>query len=175
MIYIGIGVVLVVALFVALWVKAERERRELDRHSIEPDALYAVLKSEPSALILDVRQPLDLLAEAEMIPGARRVPSERDREDRRRNSQRPGRLRLLHLSQRQNQPRDDPARPRSQFHQGQIPPRRPHCMETKRLPRRTLHRDLPSRHRDLSAPDANSSARCNPFQPRLRTSSTVIL
>jgi rhodanese-related sulfurtransferase len=74
MIYIGIGVVMVVGIFAALWVKAERERRELDRHSIEPDALYAVLNSKRDVLILDVRQPLDLLAEAEMIPGARRVP-----------------------------------------------------------------------------------------------------
>jgi rhodanese-related sulfurtransferase len=72
--YIGIGVVMVVGIFAALWIKAERERRELDRHSIEPDALYAVLNSRRDVLILDVRQPLDLLAEAEMIPGARRVP-----------------------------------------------------------------------------------------------------
>src|SRR5271156_6201402 len=72
--YIGIGVVMVVGIFAALWIKAERERRELDRHSIEPDALYAVLNSKRDILLLDVRQPLDLLAEAEMIPGARRVP-----------------------------------------------------------------------------------------------------
>jgi rhodanese-related sulfurtransferase len=32
------------------------------------------LKAHPDALVLDVRQPLDLLAEAEMIPGARRLP-----------------------------------------------------------------------------------------------------
>jgi rhodanese-related sulfurtransferase len=72
--YIGIGVVMVVGIFAALWIKAERERRERERHSIEPDALYAVLNSRRDVLILDVRQPLDLLAEAEMIPGARRVP-----------------------------------------------------------------------------------------------------
>ena len=74
MIYMGIGVVVVVGIFAVLWVKAERERRELDRHSIEPDALYALLKSKPNALLFDVRQPLDVLTEAEMIPGARRVP-----------------------------------------------------------------------------------------------------
>ena len=74
MIYIGIGVFGVVVIFTALWLKAERERREIERHSIEPEDLYAVLNSKRDVLLFDVRQPLDLLAEAEMIPGARRVP-----------------------------------------------------------------------------------------------------
>ena len=74
MIYLGIGVLVVVGTFGALWLKAERERRELERHSIEPDALYALMNAKQDVLLLDVRQPLDLLAEAEMIPGARRVP-----------------------------------------------------------------------------------------------------
>jgi len=74
MIYIGIGVVVVVGIFATLWLKAERERRELEGHSIEPEDLYALMNSKRDVLLLDVRQPLDLLAEAEIIPGARRVP-----------------------------------------------------------------------------------------------------
>ena len=74
MIYIGIGVFVVVGIFAALWLKAEKDRREIERHSIEPDALYALLNSKRDVLLLDVRQPLDLLTESEMIPGARRVP-----------------------------------------------------------------------------------------------------
>lgn len=60
--------------FVAWRVKRSRERRELDEHSIEADALYALLEPVPRVLVYDVRQPLDLLAYSEMIPGARRVP-----------------------------------------------------------------------------------------------------
>lgn len=74
MIYIGIGVFVVVGIFAALWLKAEKERREIERHSIEPEDLYALMSSKRDVLLFDVRQPLDLLAEAEMIPGARRVP-----------------------------------------------------------------------------------------------------
>lgn len=74
MIYLAIGVVAVIAIFAALWLRAERERREIERHSIEPEDLYALMNSKRDVLLLDVRQPLDLLAEAEIIPGARRVP-----------------------------------------------------------------------------------------------------
>src|SRR5271167_2162923 len=74
MIYIGIGVFVVVGIFAALWLKAEKDRREIERHSIEPEDLYALMSSKQDILLLDVRQPLDLLAEAEMIPGARRIP-----------------------------------------------------------------------------------------------------
>ena len=74
MIYIGIGVFVMVGIFTVLWLKAEKERREIERHSIEPEDLYALMSSKRDVLLFDVRQPLDLLAEAEMIPGARRVP-----------------------------------------------------------------------------------------------------
>jgi rhodanese-related sulfurtransferase len=74
MIYIGITVLLVVALFAVLWLRAEHERRDLERHSIEPEALYTLMNAQKDVMLFDVRQPLDVLAEAEMIPGARRVP-----------------------------------------------------------------------------------------------------
>jgi rhodanese-related sulfurtransferase len=74
MIYIGIGVFAVVSIFAVLWLKAAKERREIERHSIEPEDLYKLIVASRDVLLFDVRQPLDLLAEAEIIPGARRVP-----------------------------------------------------------------------------------------------------
>src|SRR5271156_2444516 len=51
-----------------------RNRRELERYSIGPDELHALLESKKDIVVLDVRQPLDLLAHSEIIPGAKRVP-----------------------------------------------------------------------------------------------------
>jgi len=69
-----IGVAVVIAIFLAFWIKAAKERRDLERHSITPEDLYARLNAKMEVLLFDVRQPLDLLAESEIIPGARRVP-----------------------------------------------------------------------------------------------------
>ncbi len=69
-----IGVIAVIAVFLALWIKAARERRELEQSSITPEALFALVTERREILIFDVRQPLDLLAESEIIPGAKRVP-----------------------------------------------------------------------------------------------------
>jgi rhodanese-related sulfurtransferase len=64
-----------VLLFGLFRMKHLRERRELERYSIEPDELYALLEAKRDELvILDVRQPLDLLAHSEIIPGAKRIP-----------------------------------------------------------------------------------------------------
>jgi rhodanese-related sulfurtransferase len=51
-----------------------RNRRELERYSIDADELHALLESKKDIVVLDVRQPLDLLAHSEIIPGAKRVP-----------------------------------------------------------------------------------------------------
>jgi rhodanese-related sulfurtransferase len=51
-----------------------RNRRELERYSIDPDELYSLLELKKDIVVLDVRQPLDLLAHSEIIPGAVRVP-----------------------------------------------------------------------------------------------------
>jgi len=74
MIYFAVGVLAVVGVFAALWLKAERNRLQLERHSIEPEELRAILDSRKGVLLFDVRLPLDLLADAEMIPGAKRIP-----------------------------------------------------------------------------------------------------
>jgi rhodanese-related sulfurtransferase len=51
-----------------------RRHKELERYSIDPDELHALLESKRDIVVLDVRQPLDLLAYSEVIPGAVRVP-----------------------------------------------------------------------------------------------------
>jgi rhodanese-related sulfurtransferase len=51
-----------------------RNRRELEKYSIEADELHALLEAKKDVVVLDVRQPLDLLAHSEIIPGAVRVP-----------------------------------------------------------------------------------------------------
>jgi rhodanese-related sulfurtransferase len=51
-----------------------RRHRELDRYSIDPDELHSLLESRTDIVVLDVRQPLDLLAHSEIIPGATRIP-----------------------------------------------------------------------------------------------------
>jgi rhodanese-related sulfurtransferase len=59
-----------------VWVLRRRRTRVIEQHFIDVDALRSLL--EPDAkmkiLLFDVRQPLDLLARSEMIPGAKRIP-----------------------------------------------------------------------------------------------------
>ena len=47
-----------------------RDRRELERHTITPEALHALLASNQQVRVFDVRQPLDLLGDSVIIPGA---------------------------------------------------------------------------------------------------------
>jgi rhodanese-related sulfurtransferase len=65
---------LCLALFVGSRIRRARERRELEQHSIEPEALHELLTVNKNLRVFDVRQPLDLLAYSEVIPGATRVP-----------------------------------------------------------------------------------------------------
>jgi rhodanese-related sulfurtransferase len=51
-----------------------RRRHEVEEHSIEPDVLHDLLAAKKDILLFDVRQPLDLLAHSEIIPGAKRIP-----------------------------------------------------------------------------------------------------
>ena len=65
----------VVVLSITLWTKRTRDRNkhELERHSIMPEALHTLLASRQDVLVFDVRQPLDLFASSEIIPGATRI------------------------------------------------------------------------------------------------------
>jgi rhodanese-related sulfurtransferase len=59
---------------IAIWVKRTRDQREMERHSTTAEELHSMFASNRDVLLFDVRQPLDLLAYPEIIPGARRIP-----------------------------------------------------------------------------------------------------
>jgi rhodanese-related sulfurtransferase len=54
--------------------KRKADQTEMEEHSITPEALKALLAANKEVLLFDVRQPLDLLARSEIIPGAKRIP-----------------------------------------------------------------------------------------------------
>jgi rhodanese-related sulfurtransferase len=62
------------SLSIVIWVKRKAERTEMEEHSITPEVLHTLLVANPEVLLFDVRQPLDLLANSEIIPGAERIP-----------------------------------------------------------------------------------------------------
>ena len=73
--YFALAIICVAGLaWIAIWIKRKRARIEIEQHSITPDALHAILQSNQELLLYDVRQPLDLLADTEIIPGAARIP-----------------------------------------------------------------------------------------------------
>jgi rhodanese-related sulfurtransferase len=61
-------------LLIAIWLRRARNQSELHLHSISPEALHTLLDSKQQILLFDVRQPLDLLADPEIIKGAARIP-----------------------------------------------------------------------------------------------------
>ena len=65
--------VVVLGLSIVVWNKRKKDRREMELHSITPEALHALLASNQGVLLFDVRLPLDLLADSEIIPGATRI------------------------------------------------------------------------------------------------------
>ena len=68
-------VVLVVSLTTVFWKRRSRDQRStMQQHAISPEQLYSLLGSHQDVPLFDVRQPLDLLAHSEIIPGARRIP-----------------------------------------------------------------------------------------------------
>lgn len=73
----AIVVAVCLALLLALIVqgiKRRKDRQEIRQHSITPEGLHEWLASNQEVLLFDVRQPLDLLAYPEIIPGAIRIP-----------------------------------------------------------------------------------------------------
>jgi rhodanese-related sulfurtransferase len=63
-----------VCLLIVISIKHTRDRLEMEQHSITPEALHTLLAANQELLLFDVRQPLDLLASYEIIPGAKRIP-----------------------------------------------------------------------------------------------------
>lgn len=72
----SIGTVVVVAsLAIILWKRKSRsEQAVMELHAITPEELHSLIGSHQDVAVFDVRQPLDLLAHSEIIPGAQRVP-----------------------------------------------------------------------------------------------------
>ena len=66
--------VAVLCLAIVIWVQRARNQQLLEQHSITPEELHTLLASNQEILLVDVRQPLDLLADSEIIPGAKRIP-----------------------------------------------------------------------------------------------------
>jgi len=63
-----------VCLLIVLQIKRTTDRNAMEQHSITADALHTLLAANQEVLLFDVRQPLDLLANSEIIPGAKRIP-----------------------------------------------------------------------------------------------------
>ena len=61
-------------LVIVIRIKRTTDRHEMEQHSITPEALRTLLAANQDVLLFDVRQPLDLLASSEIIPGAKRIP-----------------------------------------------------------------------------------------------------
>ncbi len=58
-----------------------RDRHEMERYSITPEALHMLLASKKEVLVIDVRQPLDLLGDSVIIPGAKWLAPQEVREN----------------------------------------------------------------------------------------------
>lgn len=69
---VAIGIA-VVCFAVLVWVRRRRNQLELQRHSISVEQLRSLTGSDKKVFLFDVRQPLDLLAYPELIPGATRI------------------------------------------------------------------------------------------------------
>ena len=70
-----IGIATICAIVVT-WAQRSKSQSELDRHSISVEQLQSMMVSGQELLLFDVRQPLDVLAYPELIPGAKRIPPE---------------------------------------------------------------------------------------------------
>jgi rhodanese-related sulfurtransferase len=69
--FLSIASLLAIVLLTIVLAKRRSDRRELEQHSIAPEDLHALMASGKKVLVFDVRQPLDLLGDSVIIPGAR--------------------------------------------------------------------------------------------------------
>jgi rhodanese-related sulfurtransferase len=68
--FLAISILCAAVLLAVVLVRRMRDRREMERYSITAEALHALLASNKEVLVIDVRQPLDLLGDSVIIPGA---------------------------------------------------------------------------------------------------------
>jgi rhodanese-related sulfurtransferase len=74
--FLAITAIFAVVLLTVVLAKRRRDRRKLERYSITPEALRDLMASGNEVLVVDVRQPLDLLGDSVIIPGARWIAPE---------------------------------------------------------------------------------------------------
>lgn len=74
----SLALIVIVVALLCVWliirIKRTRDQHTLEQHCITPDELHTLLASKQDILLFDVRQPLDLLADSEIIVGAKRIP-----------------------------------------------------------------------------------------------------
>lgn len=70
---VTLAAICALVLLAILWSKHIKDRREMEQHSITPEGLHALLTAHQDVLVFDVRLPLDLLTDSEIIPGAIRL------------------------------------------------------------------------------------------------------
>ncbi len=68
-----VAAVVIWSALAVIWIRRRKERREIERLSITAEALHDLLAAEHNILVVDARQPLDLLTDSEIIEGAQRV------------------------------------------------------------------------------------------------------
>ena len=74
--FLAITTMCAAVLLAIVLAKRTRDRREMERYSITPEALHASMASGQEVFVLDVRQPLDLLGDSVIIPGAEWIAPE---------------------------------------------------------------------------------------------------
>jgi rhodanese-related sulfurtransferase len=74
--FLVMSIICVAVLLTVVLVNRMRAHREMERHTITPQALQALLASNQDVLVFDVRQPLDLLGDSVVIPGAQWIAPE---------------------------------------------------------------------------------------------------
>lgn len=70
LVIVGCLLILGISLYLA---RRSRQRREVAQHSVSAEELYRAIHDGAQVKLFDVRQPLDLLANSEIIPGAVRI------------------------------------------------------------------------------------------------------
>jgi rhodanese-related sulfurtransferase len=68
--FLTMSIICAAVLLAVVLTKRIRGRSEMERYTITPEALHALLRSNQDILVIDVRQPLDLLGDSVIIPGA---------------------------------------------------------------------------------------------------------
>jgi len=68
--FLALSITCAAVLLAAVLAKRMRDRREMERYTITAETLRALLTSNQDVLVFDVRQPLDLLGDSVVIPGA---------------------------------------------------------------------------------------------------------